>query len=73
MGVVQIGEKDFLELFESNGEDIYALFSVARARRVAEERAKRERSSWRFRITVVAVTAIVSFTLFTALRFLPVH
>ncbi len=70
---MQGGEKDVLELFESDGEEIYEAFRAGRARRRAAERAKQAKSSWRFRITVAAVTAIVSFTLLTALRFLPVH
>ena len=73
MGVVQGEAKDILELFESDGEEIYELFREAKSRRLASEGAKQAKSSWRYRITVAAVTAIVSFTLLTALRFLPVH
>ena len=73
MGDVDTGENDVLELFESNGDDIYELFRKGRTRRRAAERSRREHSVWRFRITIAAVMAIVSFTLLTALRFLPVH
>ena len=73
MEVVANGESEFLRLFESDGEEIYEVFRAARARRVAAQRAKQARSSWRFRITLAAITAVVSFTLLTALRFLPVH
>jgi len=68
---VEAEEKSVLDLLEPNADDIYELFREGRERRRTNEQTRRDRSAWRFRITVAAVTAVVSFTLLTALRFLP--
>ncbi len=70
---VEAEEKSIMELLEPNADDIYELFRDGRARRAVVERSRRDQSAWRFRITIAAVTAVVSFTLLTALRFLPGH
>ena len=73
--ISNVGPKEvnsFLEgIAEDQPDEIVELFREGKTRRKARERAKRDASSWRFRLLMGLVMAVFSFTLLTALRFLP--